>query len=101
MIYGFGRFPEQEAGLLNSEKQTKVLLALCWVGNHISDMKNRARWHPKSNSLLMKQQSMVATVVGNAWWHELILTKQHDEGLGWSWTGSLGALREDLINVSA
>lgn len=44
---------------------------------------------------------MVGTVVGNAWWHELILRKQHGEGLGWSWTGSLGALREDLIYVAA
>lgn len=40
---------EQEAGL-NSEKQTKVLLTVCWVCNHIRYMKNCAQWHLKSKS---------------------------------------------------
>lgn len=49
----------------------------------------------------MVKQSTVGTVVGNAWWHELILREQRGEGLGWSWTGSLWAPIEDLIHVAA
>lgn len=95
MIDGFVQFLEQEPALLNSEKQTQVFPTVCWVTNNIRNMKNRAQWHPKSdgNVSLQVQQSMAGTVVGNAWWYELILRKQHGEGLRWSWTGSLGALR--------
>lgn len=64
MIDGFGHFLE-EAGLLNSEKQTKVLRTVCWVSNHIRDMKNRAQWYPKSigNVSLHVKQSMVALLL--------------------------------------
>lgn len=35
----FWLIPYQEAGLLNSEKQTKVLLTGSWVSNQNGDMK--------------------------------------------------------------
>lgn len=44
---------------------------------------------------------MVDAVVGTVRWHELTLRKQHAEGLDLSWTGSLGALREDLVYAAS
>lgn len=42
-------------------------------------------------------ESMVDAMVGKVLWRELILRKQRGDGFNWSWTGSLGALGEDLI----
>ncbi len=71
-----------EAGLLNSEKQTKVMLTECWVSNNIREINNKPYEYSKSVCLFKVQQSTDSAVAGNPGGMSSFLGKPHGEGLG-------------------
>lgn len=93
----YGLVYEQEAGLLNSEKQTKILLSVGEVRHYLT---NHSLRHLKSRSNVSFRCRKAWSALWLAALDGMSSLLQNNISRDQADAGRLGALREDLIHVA-